>query len=229
MKNIKLLLVLLGFGVIILNIQSCSTRQGMVSCPDLHRTSHHQMAMHKTHHSENRNVVAQQSAKEERHNEVGTTKTNQPNTAGTIEPIGTASVSSGMPAIKKPADIFKILTTQERQQVKDKVSTMFSKTPMLKKIVLKKMDRLDKKYPAPAQSVLARDGGGEFTTGEILAIVAIACVLVFGIVGLIIGIIALIKINHDGGREWARILAIVAIVLGALAFLGFLGFFVFIR
>jgi hypothetical protein len=140
-----------------------------------------------------------------------------------LESKGYASLSSDAPKLGKPMEMFKRLTAEEREVAKAEISKIFDKNPTLSSIIDKKFEKLDKKYPAPAQSSLSADGK-ELTTAEILSIVAIALSVfwVLGLAGLIIGAIALKKLKKEGGRSWARILSIIAIVLGSIMLLSFI-------
>ena len=234
MKRISPLITRAGVAVltvfIMFQLQSCSQHKGIMQCPEVGYNMHHEKpAMHALHLG-NRHL---------RHNETNTTAVAQtanverPNTAldtlTPIAPTGYASANNDVPQLKTGMDMFKNLSEEQRIQVKDQVSTMFSKNKIIKGAILKKFDKMDKKYPAPP-AAQAYEGGGRLSTGEILSIVAIACAVtwVLGIVGLILGAIALVKINREGGATWARILAIVAIVLGAIAFLSFFGYVIFV-
>ena len=130
--------------------------------------------------------------------------------------------NNDVPTLKNSKDLYKLLTAQERAQAREEINKIFAKQPILKSVVNGRLNKMDEKYPAPATSSFSKDGGGALSLGEILAIVAIACVPFFflGIAALVIGIVALMKINREGGRSWARILAILAIVFGALEILG---------
>ena len=206
------------------NMESCSSNKGTVSCPDLHG-SHHSMAMHwKMHNPNHESASATHTSKTQPGDK--TVKAAAPG-VDKVNPTGIASLSNEIP--KTPMGIFKILTSDERAQVKQQISSLMVKKPMLNKLINKRFEKLDHKYPAPAQSVL-KAGGGGLSIGEILAIVAIACCVtwVLGLAGMIIGIVALLKINKEGGAKWAKILAIVAIALGALEFLTFLLWLIFV-
>jgi hypothetical protein len=221
MKKLNLYNALGFFGLLallIFNSESCTTHKGMVSCPDLHNASHHQMAMaHKAHHANN-SAVAKTNSKQA---DGATAQKPAVTTPGNMKTEGIAGISTDVPKIKTPGNIYKILTANERVQIKDQISNMLGKKTFLKKLMLGKLDKMDKKYPAPAQSVLHPDGSA-LTIGEILSIVAIGCVLFFflGIAALVIGIVALLRTRTDGSRNWARILAILAIVFGALEIVG---------
>jgi len=135
----------------------------------------------------------------------------------------TASTSNEVPTYKNPKDAYKLLTEDERAQARQAVDKMFAKRPILRQLVDGKLNKLNEKYPAAKESSFKNaDGGSGLSLGEILAIVAIACSVTFflGIPGLVIGIVALLQINRNGGATWARILAIVAIVVGAIDILG---------
>lgn len=232
MKQLRRLLTFTGLFVaalfLVINLDSCSSHKGIVSCPDVH---HGSLAMHHVHyhngnalaHNHHKDAGAQQAT-----NTSQPTKTvaaPQPTKANAVDPNsdaiyggggGLASSSRDLPKFKNPKELFKLMTEDEREEAKSTVSKVLAKHPFIRKMAIKKMERMDKKYPAPAKSTL--NNGGGLGTGEILAIVAIVCSVFFflGIVGLILGIIALGMIKKNGGANWARILAIVAIILGAL-------------
>jgi hypothetical protein len=225
MKKLNFLTQLFWAALIIvgtLNLESCSSKKATVSCPDLHGSApHHYMAMHFKSHNAN-HQSASVTAKPADHS--------ASTTPAAIAPVGIASLSTDIP--KTPGGIYGQLTSDERIMVRQEVSSLLVKKPfskLLNKMVSKKFDKLDKRYPAPAQSSFKADGGGGLSLGEILAIVAIACCVTFflGIAGLVIGIIALQKINREGGASWAKILAILAIVFGALELLGLIFWIIF--
>ena len=214
--------------LVIFQLESCSQHKGIMQCPAVGYNAHHdKMPLLTLHNGNNRHSAVQRKTTAV----VSTADSSRILPAvDVITPVGGYATSNNdVPKLKEPMELFKNLSADQREQIKEQVSTMMGKHKIVKGAILKRLDKMDKKYPAPPPA-LAYDGGGRLSLGEILAIVAIACAVtwVLGIVGLILGIIALIKINREGGANWARILAIVAIVLGALAFVSFFGYFVFV-
>ena len=214
--------------LIIFQLESCSQHKGIMQCPEVGYNAHHdKLPMHAMHYGYNHPGAAQRKTSAM----INTADSSRllPS-VDAIKPVdGYATSNNDVPTLKEPMELFMHLSAEQREQIKAQVSTMMAKNKIVKGLILKRLDKMDKKYPAPPAAQAYEHGSG-LSTGEILSIVAIACAVtwVLGIVGLILGIIALIKINRDGGAGWARILAIVAIVLGALAFLSFFGYFVFV-
>jgi hypothetical protein len=214
--------------LMIFQLQSCSEHKGIMQCPAVGYNAHHdKLPMHALHNGNNRQSAGQRK----------TTAIVNPADNSRVLPAvdaiapvgGYATSNNDVPKFTEPMELFKHLSAEQRDQVKAQVSTMMAKNKIVRGVILKKLDKMDKKYPAPPPAQ-AYAGGGALSLGEILSIVAIACAVtwVLGIVGLIVGIVALLKINREGGANWARILSIVAIVLGAIAFLSFFGYFVFV-
>ena len=214
--------------LVIVQLASCSQHKGIMQCPAVGYNAHHDKLPLLALHNANSHHSAFQKKTTATVNSVDTSR--KFDAVDAINPAGGYATSNNdVPRLKEPMELFKNLSAEQREQIKTQVSTMMGTHKIVKGAILKRLDKMDKKYPAPPPAQ-AYDGGGRLSLGEILAIVAIACAVtwVLGIVGLILGIIALIKINREGGANWARILAIVAIVLGALAFVSFFAYFVFV-
>ena len=214
--------------LVIFQLESCSQHKGIMQCPAVgFNVRHDKQPIHALNNGNNR----QNAGKRKAPSTVNTADSSRMLPAvDAIQPVGGyASSNNDVPTLKDPMEMFKQMSAEQRDQIKAQVSTMLNKNKIVKGAILKRLDKMDKKYPAPPPA-LAYEGGASLSLGEILSIVAIACAItwVLGIVGLILGIIALIKINREGGANWARILAIVAIALGALAFLSFFGYLVFV-
>jgi hypothetical protein len=212
---------------IIFQMESCVQHKGIMQCPTVSYMGHHdKLYTHAWHtgiskpHADQKNTTATA-------NMIDSSSITP--AANAIAPEGYANSNNDVPATQRPMDMFKSLSAEQRLQVKDQVSSMLDKNKIVKGAILKRLDKMDKKYPAPPPAQ-AYEGGHRLSTGEILSIVAIACAVTWalGILGLILGAIALVKINREGGARWARILAIIAIVLGAIAFLSFFGYLIFI-
>lgn len=226
-NNTRLVIVCTAIFLAMLGMQSCTSYKGIANKPDGHNRYHPDYALNNLFKKHNSNYA--------KHGVTDTkasanTVTKPAAVADSINPKApadlssmTASSSNEVPVLKNAKDIYKILTAEERVQAKEELNRVFAKRPILKTLVNSRLDKLNEKYPAATQSS-ARDGGGSLSLGEILSIVAIACSVtwILGLAGLIIGIIALQKINAEGGANWARILAIVAIVLGAIDVLTFI-------
>ncbi len=234
MKRISPLITRAGVAVltvfIMFQLQSCSQHKGIMQCPEVGYNAHHEkFNMHAFHISKRHMHNNEKTATAAVHTANADRSPMMFDTLTPKAPIGYATSNNEVPQLKTGMEMFKNLSEEQRDQVKDQVSTMFSKNKIIKGAILKKFDKMDKKYPAPPPAQ-AYEGGGRLSTGEILSIVAIACAVtwVLGILGLILGAIALVKINREGGATWARVLAIVAIVIGALAFLSFFGYVFFV-
>jgi hypothetical protein len=221
----KIQLATVGFALLlaVFSISSCTSYKGIASKPDGHNRYHRDLALN--------NLFKKHGGNSANHDNTQA-KASANNTVTPVQPAPaslnqktateinsmTASSSNEVPALKNPKEFYQLLTTEERVQAKEAVDKIFAKRHFLKKIVDARLNNMNEKYPAAAQSTLHRDNGGALSTAEILSIVAIACSVtwILGLAGLIIGIIALQRIRAEGGADWARILAIVAIVLGAI-------------
>jgi hypothetical protein len=223
-SKIQLLVVAIAAVVVVMNLASCTSYHGIASKPDGHNRYRPDFTLLTPvkHHSSDH---YKQKAADTKVSASNTTKA-APAAPATVDAKKTVDMSSltasagnDVPNIKNPKDLYKLLTTEERAQAKEEVNKVLAKRPILKSLVNGRLNKLDKQYPAPAQSSFSKDGGS-LSIGEILAIVAAACVVTFflALAGLIIGIVALQKIKNEGGANWARILSIVAIALGALFF-----------
>ena len=215
---------------IIFQMESCSQHKGIMQCPAVSYNAHHDKLTTHAWHTGNSHQRGNQRNTTGTGNTVDKVDSSRMLPAvDAITPEGYASSNNDVPRAKEPMDMFKNLSADQRMQVKEQVSTMFAKNKIVKGAILKRLDKMDTKYPAPPPAQ-AYEGGHSLSTGEILSIVAIACAVtwVLGILGLILGAVALVKINREGGARWARILAIVAIVIGAIAFVSFFGYLVFV-
>ena len=212
---------------IIFQLESCSQHKGIMQCPAVGYNTHHdKLNMHALHPGNHRIHGAERKTATAA-NVVDSSRMLP--AVDAITPVGYATSNNDVPHINSAMEMFKNLSADQRMQVKEQVSTMLSKNKIVKGAVLKRLDKMDMKYPAPPPAQ-AYDHGGRLTVGEILSIVAIACAVTWalGVLGLIFGAIALVKINREGGARWARILAIIAIVIGAIAFLSFFGYLIFV-
>ena len=244
-SKIQLIVVAIAAIIVMMNLESCSSYHGIASKPDGHnryRPDFTLLAPVKHHSTDHYKQKACPPAGRAADTKVSASNTTKPapaapatvDTKKTVDMSAlTASANNDVPNMKNAKDLYKLLTAQERAQAKEEINKIFAKQPILKSVVNGRLNKMDEKYPAPATSSFSKDGGGALSLGEILAIVAIACVPFFflGIAALVIGIVALMKINREGGRSWARILAILAIVFGALEILGlifWLSFSVFV-
>jgi len=201
--------------VFLFTLPSCSSTKTAMLCPDLHKHKSAALAMIKQYRSSKR------AARSTNHSINETAVNTQ---AGNIHPIeltpvesiplkGLASLSDDVPTFATAMEKFKNLDQDERMQAKKAIEDYLAKRPILKKMALKRFDKIDAQYPAAEK---ARDGGGGMGVGEILSIVAIVLAFLFPPVGLILGIVALVLINGNGGAGWARSLAIAAIIVGAI-------------
>jgi hypothetical protein len=236
MRN-KIQLLVVGVAVIIAgaNLASCSSYRGLAFKPDGHNHYHPDLAsIHRVKHLHDSNIRQHDDSKASANANVNPAPTApaalETKTVDQVSSTATASSSTEVPTPKNPKELFKLLTKEERSQAREEMEKILAKKPLMKHLVMNKFNKMDEKYPAPAQSTLHGASGAGLSLGEILAIVAIACVPFFflGIAALVIGIVALLKIKKEGGANWAKILAIVAIALGALEIVGLILYIVLV-
>jgi len=202
--------------VIILNMESCSTKQGLVSCPNLYHAPHHQIAMRKAYRQAGNTSAAKPAAAPQNAGQ----NINGPATLNSVQPVGIASLSNNAQVPKSPKKLFEALTGDQRQQVKEEISNMLKKAPVIQKVALKRFDKLDKKFPAPREHPVHSGDNGGLVKSEKLAIAAfvLSLTITFSLIGFILGIVALVQMKQDDGRLWAKILSILAIVFGFMGF-----------
>ena len=158
MKN-KIQLFVIGLAIILamVNLESCSSYKGIASKPDGHNRYQPDFALHlfSKHNSNYYNNHGNNDAKTSANKTAIPAPSASPSmdskTLGELNSM-TASSSNDVPALKNSKDIYKILTAEERKLAKEEVDKIFAKRPILKSMVDSRLNKLDEKYPAPAQS-----------------------------------------------------------------------------